>query len=66
MYQRDVQALPVVDDKEAIVTTLSTSDTKGIDAQNITSCLLPVLGLLIRLPRYSLHLAQYSMPVQNS
>jgi CBS-domain-containing membrane protein len=46
MYQRDVQALPVVDDKEAIVTTLSTSDTKGIDAQNITSCLLPVLEFL--------------------
>lgn len=44
MHVKDIQAVPVVDDQGVIVSTLSTSDTKGLDANNITKCLLPVIG----------------------
>jgi hypothetical protein len=57
MHVKDIQAVPVVDDQGVIVSTLSTSDTKGLDANNITKCLLPVIGshamlLLSLLPWY--------------
>jgi hypothetical protein len=44
MHVKDIQAVPVVDEQGVIVTTLSTADTKGLDASNITKCLLPVIG----------------------
>jgi len=46
MHVKDIQAVPVVDDQGVIVSTLSTSDTKGLDANNITKCLLPVIDFL--------------------
>jgi len=46
MHVKDIQAVPVVDEQGVIVTTLSTADTKGLDASNITKCLLPVIDYL--------------------
>lgn len=46
MHLKDLQAVPVVDDQGVIVTTLSTADSKGLDANNITKCLLPVIDFL--------------------
>lgn len=44
MHLRDIQAVPVVDDQGVIVTTLSSADSKGIDAHNVTMTLRPVIG----------------------
>lgn len=44
MHLKEIQAVPVVDEQGVIVTTLSSADSKGIDASNVTTTLRPVIG----------------------
>lgn len=46
MHANDIQAVPVVDAQGAIVTTLSSADSKGIDVHNIAKTLRPVVEFL--------------------
>jgi len=46
MQAGDIQAVPVVDAQGAIVTTLSSADSKGVDAHNIAKTLRPAIEFL--------------------
>jgi len=46
MQQEQVQALPVVNEKGILVTTLSTFDAKGLESNNLKFTFLPVIEYL--------------------
>jgi len=48
MQAGDIQAVPVVDAQGAIVTTLSSADSKGVDAHNIAKTLRPAIGAYLK------------------